>query len=41
VHLGLPVLDYSLRRLKLKCAEPLSNFAFNFDVRRYMVGAAG
>ena len=23
------------KRLKLKCDEPLSNFAFNFNLRRY------
>ena len=23
------------QRLKLKCDEPLSNFAFNFNLRRY------
>jgi hypothetical protein len=26
------------QRLKLKCDEPLSNFAFNFNVRRYTSG---
>jgi hypothetical protein len=24
--------------LKLKCDEPLSNFAFNFNLRRYTMG---
>ena len=24
------------KRLKLKCDEPLSNFAFNFNLRRYI-----
>ena len=27
-------------RLKLKCDEPLSNFAFNCNLRRYSTGAA-
>jgi hypothetical protein len=27
------------QRLKLKCDEPLSNVAINFNVRRYSVGA--
>jgi hypothetical protein len=27
------------QRLKLQCDEPLSNFAFNFNVRRYNPGA--
>jgi hypothetical protein len=26
------------KRLKLKCDEPLSNFAFNFSLRRYTKG---
>jgi hypothetical protein len=26
-------------RLKLKCDEPLSNFAFKFNLRRYSMGA--
>jgi hypothetical protein len=27
------------QRLKVKCDEPLSNFAFNFNLRRYTLGA--
>jgi len=26
------------QQLKLKCDEPLSNFAFNFNLRRYIMG---
>jgi len=26
------------KRLKLKCEEPLLNFAFNFNLRRYIMG---
>ena len=26
------------QRLKVKCDEPLSNFAFNFNLRRYTTG---
>jgi hypothetical protein len=28
------------KRLKLKCDEPLLNFAFNFNLRRYMLEPA-
>ena len=27
------------KRLKLKCDSPLSNFAFNFNLRRYILSA--
>jgi len=29
-----------IKRLKLKCDEQLSNFAFNFNLRRYNLHAA-
>jgi hypothetical protein len=29
------------KRLKLKCDEPLSNFAFKFNLRRYIKVTAG
>jgi len=28
-----------LQRLKLQCGETLSNFAFNFNLRRYITGS--
>jgi len=36
-----PVLNapgYGLRSLKQRCDRPLSNFAFNFNLRRYITG---
>jgi hypothetical protein len=29
-------LELDSKRLRLQCEEPLSNFAFNFNSRRYM-----
>jgi elongation factor 3 len=39
--LGWPQADHAwFQRLKLKHSEPLSNFAFNFNLRRYAKMAA-
>jgi hypothetical protein len=32
---GGPLCKYSIQRLKAKCDEALSKFAFNFNLRRY------